>query len=86
MKEYDRYIMPLSQERERSDTEKAVKWLLIGAAVGAGLALVMAPVTGKQLREAIAWGYRKTADGIGRGSSRVRQTGSKLLNFRRANS
>lgn len=61
----------------------AVGWVLIGIGLGAGAALLLAPLTGCELRGAIAHGCRRTLTGIGggisRGTQELRQRGSNLL-------
>jgi hypothetical protein len=62
-------------------------WLLIGIGIGAGAALLLTPVSGKDLRGAITHGCRRTLEGISggisRGTQELRQRGSNLLNFNR---
>jgi gas vesicle protein len=68
-------------------SNNAIGWLLAGIAVGAGVALLVAPGSGRELRSAIAGGYRRTWDGvrsgISRGTRELRERGSNLLSFNR---
>ncbi|HEY1940125.1 MAG TPA: YtxH domain-containing protein [Candidatus Angelobacter sp.] len=90
MMEYARYEEQEWQPK-RSPTgglsSNAIGWLLAGIAIGAGAALLLAPGSGRELRSAIAGGYRRTWDGvrggISRGTRELRERGSNLLNFNR---
>jgi len=44
---------------ERDDGGGALKWLLVGAVVGAGLALLFAPSSGSSLRKDLRRGFRR---------------------------
>jgi gas vesicle protein len=70
-----------------SNLASGIKWLLIGAGIGAGVGLLLAPASGSDLRSAIAHGCRRVLSGIGSGISRgtqeLREHGSNLLNFSR---
>lgn len=57
--------------------------LLAGMGVGAALGLLFAPTSGRELRNAVGRGCRRTIDGISRGTQQLRRHGSNLLNFRR---
>jgi hypothetical protein len=65
----------------------AAGWMLIGIGIGAGAAFLLAPLTGRELRSAIAHGCRRTLNGISggisRGTQELRQHGPNLLNFNR---
>ncbi|HEY2392066.1 MAG TPA: YtxH domain-containing protein [Candidatus Angelobacter sp.] len=65
----------------------AAGWMLIGIGIGVGAALLLAPLTGRELRDAIVHGCRRTLNGISggisRGTQELRQRGSNLLNFNR---
>lgn len=47
---------------EREDGGSSFKWLMIGAALGAGLALLFAPSSGRELRKEIRRGVRRARD------------------------
>ena len=54
--EYSRYEEPdwhLHEASSESGTGSAITWLLVGAGVGAGIALLLAPTSGRELRAAI---------------------------------
>jgi hypothetical protein len=73
-----------SEERDRqSETSSAVTWLLAGIAIGAAAALLLAPSTGREIRNALASGYRRTVNGMSRGTQQLRRHGSNLLSFSR---
>ena len=88
--EYARYAEQKLQP-QRTPTgglsSNAIGWLLAGIAIGAGAALLLAPGSGRELRSAIASGYRRTWDGvrggISRGTRELRERGSNLLSFNR---
>jgi gas vesicle protein len=76
-----------SDERDRQpDADSAVAWLLAGIAIGAAAALLLAPSTGRELRSALASGYRRTINGVSRGTQQLRRHGSNLLTFTRRSS
>jgi hypothetical protein len=76
-----------SEERDRqSETSSAVAWLLAGIAIGAAAALLLAPSTGREIRSALASGYRRTVNGVSRGTQQLRRHGSNLLSFTRRRS
>jgi gas vesicle protein len=68
-------------------SSSAIGWLLAGIAIGAGTALLLAPSAGRELRHAIAGGFRRALDGIGSRISQqtreLRARGSNLLSFSR---
>ena len=63
--------------------ETSLAWLMIGIGFGAGAALLLTPSTGRELRNAFARGYRRTADGVSRGTEQLRRHGSSLMGFTR---
>ena len=90
MREYARYEEQEWQLRKipsRGISGNAIGWLLAGIAIGAGAALLFAPSSGRELRNSIAGGYRRTLDGvrsgISRGTQELRERGSNLLSFNR---
>jgi hypothetical protein len=84
--EYSRYEEPSWRSHEvspESESGSAMKWLLVGIGIGAGVALLLAPTSGRELRNMIGRGCRRTFDGISRGTQELRERGSNLLNFSR---
>ena len=84
MREYARYQGPwwkLEQRSQRNQGSNAIGWLLLGIGIGAAVALLLAPSTGRELRSALASGYRRTANGVSRGTQQLRQHGSNLISF-----
>jgi hypothetical protein len=83
--EYSRYEEPSWHLRNASESGagSAITWLLMGAGLGAGIALLLAPTSGRELRSAIGRGCRRTLGGISRGTQQLRHRGSNLLNFNR---
>ncbi len=69
-------------EAAATDTDSALKWLLVGIGIGAGLALLFAPTSGPELRGKIGRGFGQTWNGLSRGTENLRQRGSNLLSFR----
>lgn len=89
MREHAQYEEKWEPERNSAEwtTGRAVGWLLVGIGIGAGVALLLTPANGREVRSSIARGYRRTLNGIGDGISRgaheLRQRGSNLLHFGR---
>ena len=89
MRDYTEYEEQYWRPERRSGSNLAsgIKWLMIGAGIGAGVALLVTPIRGSDLRGAIAHGCRRTLEGISggisRGTQELRQHGSNLLNFNR---
>ncbi|HLK07381.1 MAG TPA: YtxH domain-containing protein [Candidatus Angelobacter sp.] len=86
MREYARYEGPwweTQKGHQRNQISTAVGWLLLGIGIGAAAALLLTPSTGRELRNALAFGYRRTLDGVSRGTQQLRQHGSNLINFTR---
>jgi hypothetical protein len=89
MQEYAGYVgsgwkMDRGPERDRS--LNATGWLLLGLGIGATVALLLAPSTGRELRSSLASGYRRTVNGMSRGTQQLRRHGSNLLSFTRRRS
>ena len=61
----------------------AITFLLIGAVVGAAVALLFSPAKGGEVRSAISRGYRKTVDGVTERTKDLRERGSNLLGIDR---
>jgi gas vesicle protein len=84
MREYARYGGPwqeMEKGSERNQTSNALGWLLLGIGVGATIALLLTPSTGRELRSALASGYRRTVNGVSRGTQQLRRHGSNLISF-----
>ena len=84
MNEYDRYGDYSQQTPEASGSGgEAVKYMLVGMGIGAAVALLLAPVSGGDLRRAIRRGFRQSLDSISEGTQNLRDRGSNLLGFTR---
>jgi gas vesicle protein len=85
MREYARYVPGWEMERrpEGNQSSNAVGWLLLGIVIGASVALLLTPSTGRELRSALAFGYRRTISGVSRGTQQLRKHGSNLISFTR---
>ncbi len=88
MREYARYGSgwQMGRNPEQNQTSNAVGWLLLGIGVGATVALLLTPSTGRELRNALASGYRRTVNGVSRGTQQLRRHGSNLISFTRRRS
>lgn len=89
MKEYARYVGPgweMERGSEQKQSSNALGWLLLGIGIGASVALLLTPSTGRELRSALAFGYRRTINGVSRGTRQLRQHGSNLISFTRRRS
>jgi gas vesicle protein len=89
MQEYARCVGPgwkMEGAPERNQSLSAMGWLLLGLGIGATVALLLAPSTGRELRSALASGYRRTIHGVSRGTQQLRRHGSNLLSFTRRRS
>lgn len=86
MREYARYQGPwweLEKRSGRNQASNALGWLLLGIGIGAALALLLAPSTGRGLRNVIVSGYRRTANRVSKGTQQLRRHGSNLISFTR---
>lgn len=90
------------EERSRGTNDRRsirdFAFLLAGIGIGSGVALLLAPSEGEEVRHAIGRGYRKTVKRIGRQAEALRdraedfldhahdlrERGSRLLDFARA--
>ena len=69
------------QQDEASD-QSVVRYIAIfvaGLSIGAGLALLLAPATGEDIRYALRRGYRRTVKGLGRRTQDLRDRAEDLL-------
>lgn len=85
MNEYERYgeYSQQSSEGGGSNAGVAIKFLLIGVGVGAATALLFAPMSGREVRNAIAHGCRTAFNGLSQQTRNLRDRGSNLLGFNR---
>jgi len=86
MNEYDRYGDYTQQSQEssgRSGSADAVKYMLIGMGIGAVVALLLAPASGSEIRNAVRRRFRNTVDGLNYRAQHLKRQGSNLLGFRR---
>ncbi len=68
-----------SQSSDRSLTGLAVAFFLVGAAVGAGIALLVAPQSGKQTRRLLRRQYEDAADYVAGQADAARERGRELV-------
>jgi hypothetical protein len=86
MREYARHERPDRRTEsisQHGSVGSPIVWLLVGLGIGAIAALLLAPSTGRELRSALARGYRRTFDGVSPGTRQLRQHGSNLISFSR---
>ena len=73
-----------SAERDwQSNASRAIPWLLAGLAIGAAVALLLAPSTGRELRSAVGRGFRSILLALNRGTQQLRRRGSNVIRFSR---
>ena len=73
-----------SDEPDRqSDASSALRWLLAGIGIGASVALLLAPSTGRDLRSAFGRGFRSTLLALNRKTQQLRRRGSNVIRFSR---
>lgn len=58
---------------------RSIAWLATGIGIGSGVALLLAPHTGEDVRYAIGRGYRKTVKHIGRHTEDLRDRAEDLM-------
>ena len=66
-----------------SDAGSAVPWLLAGIAIGAVAALLLAPSTGREFRNAFGRGFRSTLLALNRSTQQLRRRGANVIRFSR---
>lgn len=64
---------------ETHTTARDIAFLIAGLGIGAGLALLLAPASGEDVRYALRRGYRKTIKGLGRQTQGLRDRAEDLL-------
>jgi len=83
MSEFERvknYEFPEQEDEVRNQsTVRNIAIFVAGASIGAGVALLLSPVTGEDIRYALRRGYRKTVKGIGRRTQDFRDRAEDLL-------
>lgn len=74
------YEFPKQEDEVRNQsTVRSIAIFVAGASIGAGVALLLAPVTGEDIRYALRRGYRRTLKGIGRRTQDFRDRAEDLL-------
>jgi gas vesicle protein len=68
-----------NQPAERNLTGLALAFFLVGAAVGAGIALLLAPQSGKQTRRMLQRRYDFAADYVAEQADAVRERGREIV-------
>jgi gas vesicle protein len=73
-----------SEELDRQPAaSSAIAWLLAGIAIGAAAALLLAPSTGRDLRNAFGRRFRSTLLALNRSTQQLRRRGSNVIRFSR---
>ena len=67
------------QPADRNLTGVAVAFFLVGAAVGAGIALLVAPQSGKQTRRMLRRQYEDASETIAEKAGTIRERGSEIV-------
>jgi gas vesicle protein len=81
---YEHKKVPPEKSSQNTITGSPIVWLLFGVGIGVGAALLLIPSTGRDLRNALARGYRRAIDGISRSTHQLRRRRSNLISFRRS--
>lgn len=68
-----------SQSSDRNLTGLALAFFLVGAAVGAGIALLVAPQSGRQTRRLLRRQYEDAADYVAGQADAVRERGREIV-------
>lgn len=87
MTKYERYEHQKALPEKSSQstiTGSLIVWLLFGIGIGAGAVLLLTPSAGRELRSALARGYRRAIDGVSRSAHQLRRRRSNLISFRRS--
>lgn len=80
---YGDYSDEKTGSRGEAGGGSAVMLLLIGMGVGAAVALLLAPMSGREMRDTIRRGCSRALDGISEQTRNLRDRGSNLLGFNR---
>lgn len=80
---YEDYSQEANEGRTRTNIGRSITFLLIGMGVGAAAALLLTPMSGRDVRNAIGNGCRRAVDGINEQTRNLRERGSSLLGFNR---
>lgn len=86
MSEYQRYedsSLEVDDVAGNSNVGRTITLFLVGMGVGAAAALLLAPMSGHDLRSAIGNRCRRAVDGISEQTRNLRERGSNLLGFSR---
>ena len=86
MNEYQRYedhSIETSENTGGTNLGRSITFLLIGMGVGAAAALLLTPMSGRDVRNAIGNGCKRAVNGINEQTRNLRDRGSKLLGFNR---
>ena len=73
------YERPSAEFQDARGKARDIAFLVAGAGIGAGVALLLAPSSGEDVRHAIGRGYRKTVRRIGRRTQDLRDRAEDLL-------
>src|SRR5579871_5079086 len=77
-------IYPAPENISERPAVPAFLFLLIGLGVGAAAALLLAPMTGAELRDKVRRRYGNAMDRIGERTAEIRESGANLINFYRS--
>jgi gas vesicle protein len=69
----------MSRDKSNGRLARDLAILAAGVGIGSGVALLLAPRTGEEVRHAIGRRYRKTAKNIGRHTEDLRERAEDLL-------
>jgi hypothetical protein len=86
MNEYAKYGDYTEQsftETSERNTRTAITWLLAGIGIGAAVAVLFTPRSGRELRGDIAERFRNTVSGMNQRTRELRDRGTNLLRFGR---
>lgn len=80
---YEDYSLEVDDVTSKSNAGRTITFFLVGMGVGAAAALLLTPMSGRDLRSAIGNGCRRAVDGISEQTRNLRERGSNLLGFNR---
>jgi hypothetical protein len=75
----ERTVRKNDRSNGHAGTVRDIAFLITGIGVGSGIALLLAPHNGEEVRHAIGRGYRKTTKSIGRHTEDLRDRAEDLL-------